>query len=315
MLFAETGMAMPLALSDWLSLASFQLLAFVAVVYLMYKPAVTTKTRLGFLTLAAVASVFIFILLSLTTTLIPGFTISIQEGILLYLSPYFIALPFIAVGFGNQLGTRGKIAPLFWIAPLAALEVYALFSNSLIGLDLWIRTPDFICVPAAILTAVGVYWLSERIKGVHLRKLLKPAIAAIVVAIAVTSCYTMYATVSLQDRNMGYHWLYSTQELQAGTWIVTNNGNQTVTGDAKVFYLIHDYFGVDTAQSQGFRYLNGDDPKQPNILFTYDQMYQNGYVLGFHGLELPESWTEKTAHMDRVYTNNQAEVYVGVDLP
>ena len=314
-LFAQAGMVMPLTLTEWLSLASFQLLAFAVVVYLMYTPAVNTNSRLLFITMAAIASVLLFIALSLITSLVPSFTVSVQESALLYSAPYFVALPFIALGFENQRGLTGKVAPLFWIAPLAALEALALFSNTAVGIAFWIRTPNFICVPAAILTAVGLYWIYERTKGMHVRKLIKPTVTAIILAITVMGIYSMYATVSLQDPNMGYQWVYSKQEFKAGIWIKEVAGNQTVTGDVKVAYLMRDYFGSATDAMQGFRYLNNDTTTQPNILYTYSQMQKNGYVIALHGLALPDNWTEKTTQMNLVYTNKLANVYAGVKKP
>jgi hypothetical protein len=246
---------------------------------------------------------------------VPSFTVSAQESALLYTIPYYVAQPFVFLGFQKERGLLGKVAPLFWLAPLAALEAFAVFSNSLSGVSFWIRTPNFICVPAAILTAVGLYWVYERTKGVHTRKLVKPTLAAVILVITVISIYGMYATVSLQDPNMGYQWVYSKQEFKAGTWITQVAGNQTITGDVKVTYLMRDYFAIATDETQGFRYLDGDISTQPNILFTYGQMQKNGYLLAIHGLALPENWTEKTSDMNLVYTNKLANIYAGVNKP
>jgi hypothetical protein len=315
-LFAQTGMAMPLTVPEWLSLGSFQLLAFAAIVYVMYKPAITTNTRLLMVALAAAVSVVIYVLLSVTTAIVPGFTLTVQESVLLYVSPYFIAIPFIALGCDRERGPRGVVALLFWIAPLAALEAFALFSNSAQGLGFWIRTPDFICVPAAVLTAVGLYSIHEKVHGLRLRRLIKPVAAAVIIAIAAIGIYTMYAAVSLQDKNMGYQWLYSKQEFNAGAWVTaTGSSNQTVAGDVKVAYLMRDYFGVATDESQGFKYLNNDTTTQPTILFTYAQMQKNGYVLALHGVDLPQDWTQKTLQMNHIYSNDLADIYTGVNKP
>ncbi|MCW4010285.1 MAG: hypothetical protein NWF05_06655 [Candidatus Bathyarchaeota archaeon] len=314
-LFAQTGMAMPLTLTDWLSLASFQLLAFTFVIYSIYRPAVNTNPRIIYITIAAVASAFLYVILSLTTSLIPSFTVSIQESALLYSSPYLIALPFIALGFENQRGSKGKLMSLFWIAPLAALEAYAIFGNSLESVTFWIRTPNFICVPAAVLAAVGLYWVYERTKGINAKRVIKPAIGAIIVAITIIGIFSMYTTVSLQDPDMGYHWVYTKQEFYAGDWLTQTANHQTIVGDVKVFYLMNDYYNMSTDRTQGFRYLNGDTSTQPNILFTYSQMQKNGYVIALHGLDLPQNWTEKTDQMNLVYTNKLVDVYAGVDKP
>jgi len=60
---------------------------------------------------------------------------------------------------------------------------------------------------------------------------------------------------------------------------------------------------------QGFRYLAGNSQSQPQILFIYDQMLKNGYVLGFHGVDLPENWTEKAHQLDLIYYNGLASLY------
>ncbi len=310
-LFAQAGMSMPLTWPEWLSLGSFQLLAFAAVVYAMYKPSVNARTV--FIVLAAVVSVSFFIALNLTTAIVPGFTLTAQESVLLYLAPNFIAVPFIVVGFEKERKSNGTIAPLFWIAPLIALEVFALLGNSAQSLALWIRTPNFICVPAAILTAVGLHWVIDKARGIRLQRLVKVFAATIIIVIAAIGVYSMYASVSLQDPNLGYQWLYSKQELTAGTWIKGAYNNQTITGDIKSSLLLRDFFGVKTDELQGFEYLNGETTTQPAILFTYEEMMKNGYALAVHGANLPENWTQETLQMNIVYSNNLVILYAGAN--
>jgi hypothetical protein len=314
-LFAQTGMANPLSIPEWMSLGSFQLITFALIIYLAYKPPITKVSHFIAIAATAVAASLIYIILSLTTILIPSFTISIQESATLYAIPYFIALPFIALGLENHRSKPGKIAVLFWIAPLAALEAFAIFSNTAAGLGLWIRTANFICVPAAILAATGLYWMYQKTKGINMQKLAKTTIAAILVAITAIGIFTMYATVSLQDPNMGYQWVYTQQEYKAGTWLNQTIQNQTITGDVKTAYLMRDYFNAKTDVTAGFKYLNNDTQTQPQILFTYAQMQKNGYVLGLQGIQLPQNWTQKTNRMNKIYTNNIATIYTGTNQP
>jgi len=133
---------------------------------------------------------------------------------------------------------------------------------------------------------------------------------ATIMVIATINVYTLYAAVSLQDRYMGYHWLYRTQEYKAGAWISTSFCNQTtVAGDLKVFHLMRDYFRVDVDVIQGFRYLTGNSESQLQILFIYEQMLKNGYVLGLHGVDIPENWIEKAFQLNLIYSNGLTDIY------
>jgi hypothetical protein len=314
-LFAQAGMANPLTTSEWISLASYQLLAFATAIYIVYKPITFNKTTTLLIATTSAATVVTFILLSLNAIMVPGYTISMQQQVLLYLTPYFLALPFIAIGFEQPKSTKPIIAPLFWIAPLIALEVYALLSNTFTGTGLWIRTPNFLLAPAAILCAAGLYYTTKKAKGIHLKRLIKPAVLTVIAAIVIVNIYSLYASVNLQDRYMGYQWLFNTQEFQAATWVNTTITNQTIAGDIKVFYLIHDYFATNVDSTQGYQYLASETQTQPQILITYSQMQKNGYLLGIHGLDLPANWTQNTAQMNFAYTNGYTNIHTGVEAP
>jgi len=309
-LYAQAGLAMPLTISDWLSVASYQVLTFALVLYFTSKPHVETETRTLITGLGTIASAFLFILLTINTPLVPGFTPTVQRNVLLYVSPYFIALPFITLGYGYQRRIRGSIAPLFWLATLWGLEAYAVFSSSSQSIGLWIRTPNFLYAPLAILSAAGLYRLYETTKKSYLQRLIKTAVIASILVIATINIYSLYAAVSLQDRYMGYQWLYRTQEYQAGAWVAVTTSNTTVAGDMKVWHLMHDYFCAKVDVLQGFRYLTGES-EQPQILFVYSQMLKNGYVLGLHGVDLPENWIEKASQLNQIYSNGLASLYAG----
>ena len=307
---------MPFSVSEWLTIASFQLLAFATAMYLVYRPPVLKNARICLITLATVALAAILILINLNVTLVPGFPPAVQSQLLLFILPNFIILPFIALGFEYQRRLEKILVPLFWLVPLIGLEVYAVFSNSAQGMVLWIRTPNLLYLPVAILAATGLYWAYETAKGSHLRKLIKPAVVAIVLIVTLINVYSLYAAVSLQDRNMGYQWLYKEQEFKAGTWVASaTNNNQTLTGDIKVFYLMHDYFAMKVDYVGGFRYLATDSSAQPSILITYNEMTQNGYLLGVHGVDLPANWTQKTSQLNSIYSNGYTNIYAGAKTP
>jgi len=307
--YAQAGFAMPFTFSEWLSVAAYQLLAFAAAAYLMYQSWMHTRGKILIISLVAVVSVFLYILLTLSVTIVTGFTPSVQEHILLYISPYFIALPFITLGYAYSRGNKGTLATLFWLAPLMGLEAYAVFGNYSLSAGIWVRNPNFFILPAAILAATGLYWVYKKAKGFRLAKLIKPAVVAVTLAMVTINIYSLYASVSLQDRYMGYHWLYTIPEFKAGAWVAEANNNQTVAGDMKVSYLLHDYFAVNVDTLQGYRYLTADSTTQPSLLFTYRQMLKNGYVLGPHGVDLPENWTEQTSQLNRIYSSGFVSLY------
>jgi len=311
-LYAHRGFKFPITYSDWLSVASYQILTFASAMHLTSKPYVHMQARTLATGLATIASALLFLLLTLNTTLVPGFTPTVQKHILLYISPYFITLPFITLGYGYQRRIQGSIAPLFWLTTLSGLEAYAIFANSSQSVGLWIRTPNFLYAPLAILSAAGLYRLYRTANKPHLQNFFKPAVMAIIIIVTTINAYSLYAAVSLQDRYMGYHWLYSKQELAAGWWMATNACNQTtVAGDMKVFHLMCDYFRMEVDVLQGFHYLNGNSESQPQILFIYGQMLKNGYVVGLHGVDMPKNWIDKASQLNLMYSNGLTNLYGG----
>jgi len=308
-LYAQAALKFTVTLSDWISAASYQILAFALAMYLTSKPHVHAQTRTLITTLGAVALAFLLPLLAIKIPL-AGFP-TLPKYCLLYVSPYFIILPFITLGYGFQRRIKASIAPLFWLATIMGLEAYAIFSNSSVSPILWIRIPNFLYPLLAILSAAGLYRLYEMTNKPYLQKLIKPAVMAIILVIATVNAYTLYAAVSLQERYMGYHWLYRTQEYEAGDWIVATANSSTVAGDMKVLHLMQDYFRSNVDVLQGFRYLTENGASQPQILFVYGQMLKNGFVFGYHGVDLPENWIEKTSQLNLIYSNGLASLYAG----
>ena len=109
--------------------------------------------------------------------------------------------------------------------------------------------------------------------------------------------YSLYSTVSLQEPYLGYFWRYEPSEYKASDWVALNANNQSVTGDSKVYGLLHNYFNENVNIIDGFRFLAGNG-SEPDILYIYNQMYRNGYVLydGSPGT-LPANWTRQTSRL------------------
>jgi hypothetical protein len=222
------------------------------------------------------------------------------------------AAPLCVFGYGVMGRMRGEqhAMPLFWLATVLGLEGYAIFGNADpgLGLTLAYRGVNFLLPPLAILSAVGVHRLYEYGRS---RKAVKVGAVAVALFIICTNVYSVYAAVCLQERYMGYFWLYTLPEYRATAWVKGVAGNLTVAGDVKTFYLSKYYFDVNVDVFQGLKYLTGNAQK-PQILFVYDQMFKNGYVVyGGYSVDLPENWTEKASSLNQVYSNGLASIYVG----
>ncbi|MEM2440678.1 MAG: hypothetical protein QW493_05650, partial [Candidatus Bathyarchaeia archaeon] len=80
-------------------------------------------------------------------------------------------------------------------------------------------------------------------------------------------------------------------------------------GDVKIQYMARDYFKLKTDVIGGYQYLSGKSRNKPETLFIYHQMYKNGYVLGYHGIDLPENWTENLNQLNLLYSNKQSTIH------
>ena len=81
----------------------------------------------------------------------------------------------------------------------------------------------------------------------------------------------------------------------------------TIVGDVKASYMLRDYFGLNVNALQELQYLTGKTGLKPQILFAYEQMVRNGYVIyGGYSLDLPEDWMEKALQLNLVYSNRDA---------
>ena len=298
--------------ADWLTVASYQTVAFAAALYFTLKPQHHSKTKGFFTCFAAAASVFLFILLCTKISVIPGAPI-LPSHYILYAAPFVLLSALIVIGAGKLRNIRREAyaAPIFWIATLLGLEGYAFFAGPAMGLTLASRTLNYLWPPLAILCAIGLHQLYQKAGKPRMQRLMKLTATAALILIVSLNSYNMYASVSLQERYMGYFWLYTAPEYEAAAWTAATT-NQSVAGDVKVSYLLKDYFNVKVNVDQGLKYLTDNTAAQPKILFVYGQMQKNGYVL-YSGIsiDLAENWTEKTSDLNLIYSNGQVKVYTG----
>jgi len=306
-LYAYAGFKFPITYSDWLSAASYQILAFALAMYFFSRPSLRIGSRTLITALGAVTAAFLFTLLYMRRPLALGAP-AVPQYYLLYNLPYVIVLPLITLGYGYQRQSKASIAPLFWLAVIIGLEGYALFSNSSLSFALANRGLNFLIPPIAILSAAGLYRIYGMAEKPHLKKFMKLAVPFTIILIAALNSYSLYAAVSLQERFMGYMWLYKTQEYGASEWVATRTSNVTVSGDIKVYHLLKDYFNVNVDVLQGYSYLTEESESQPQILYVYNQMQENGYILGWYGIDLPENWLEKTSQLNQIYSNGFASL-------
>jgi len=306
--YAYAGFQYFITYSDWLSAASYQILTFALAMYFTYKPSMHAKTRTAIIGSAAIAIAFVFTLFIMSRPLVPG-ALAVPQYYLLYNFPYVILVPLITLGYGYLKQVEASAAPMFWLAVIVGIEGYALFSNSSLSFVLTTRGLGFLSAPMAVFSAAGLYRLYGVVKKPNSKKFVKFAITGILIVIATLSSYSIYATVSLQERYMGYAALYRVEEYQASNWITVNGDKPTVSGDWKVFNILQSYFQVEVDHIQGFRYLNGETESQPQILFIYDEMHKNGYLIVYQALDLQENWPEKTSQLNLIYSNDQVALY------
>lgn len=306
--FAHKGFELTLTYSDWLSMASYQILAFTLALYLTLKPSANASNKTVIISLGALTLGFIFMVFLVKKPFISGLPV-MPERYLIYDSPYILIPPLVTLGYGYEKRHNALTVPMFWLAVTVALEGYACFANSALSIMLANRALNFLYPPLAILAAAGLYRLYKTDKKHRSRKLPKTLTVTAILFIVILNIYTMYAAVSLEEKYLGYSCLYKRQEYAAGEWIAANNADLTVSGDWKISHLLKDYFYLKTDNLQALLYLDGKTDSQPQILFVHDQMIKNGYLISYQILDLPENWMTKTAELNQVYSNGLATLY------
>ena len=312
-LFAYRGLKLTLTPSDIFSIASYQTIAFTAALYLTLKPHSSSNARTIILCSTSAALVSLIALFYTKRPIVPDAPI-LPSHYILYAAPFILASPLAVLGLGRlrEMQYEECMLPFFWFATILGLEGYAVFGNSPLGLTLVYRTLNFLCIPLAILCAAGLdrlYMKTSKPRNQKLKNLM--ATAALLLIVTLNS-YSMYAAVSLQERFMGYFWLYRLQEYNAGSWVSSTCGNNIIAGDVKFAYLLKYYFGSNVDEFHGLLYLAGKSFSKPHILLAYDQMKRNGYVFyGGYSVDLPEDWMERAGNLSLVYYNGIVNVYAG----
>jgi hypothetical protein len=251
-------------------------------------------------------------LLATKRSLVPGAPI-LPTHYLLYVIPFIVIAPLSILGYGMIGRMKGEhyATPLFWLAAILGLEAYAIFGNVEpgLGLTLAYRGLNFLILPFAILTALAIHRIYKHGKLKVQGNIM--VATAIALAILCLNVYAIYASINLQERYLGYFWLYRKPEYQAASWVKAKAGDMTVAGDVKTLYLLKYYFDVNVDAFQGLKYLTGSAQK-PQILFVYEQMLKNGYVVyGGYSVDLPKNWTEKASILNLAYSNGLANIYAG----
>ncbi len=310
-LYAYRGLKLVLTPSDLLSAASYQVLAFTMALYLTFKPQKPSNWRAPLTRIASAAIVSLIAFLYTKRSIMPDAP-TLPGHYTLYAAPFILASPLTVLGLGELRGMQreNSHAPLFWLSTLLGLEAYAVFGGPPLGLTLAYRALNFLCMPLMMLSAFGLHRLYKVCGGSRRQRAAKAAAITALIAVAALNSYSVYASVSLQERYMGYFWLYRQPEYYAAAWVKGVAYDQTVAGDVKASYLLRDYFGLNVNVFQGLQYLTGKTGSKPQTLFTYEQMSRNGYVIyGGYSVDLPENWTKKLYDLSLSYSNGPVNVY------
>jgi hypothetical protein len=229
----------------------------------------------------------------------------------LYALPFLISAPLILYGL-NELNRNNfqLMIPVFWIAPLIGFAMWSVFADPLGGVGYAYRLINFMLPPLLILAAIVLVKIAKlKVPTLYSRRFVKFAAVAVIAIMAVTSTYTLFAAVSLQEPYLGYFWSYKPSEYRASSWVAANGSNQTITADVKTRYLLDDYFKVNVSVEPGLTFLEGKG-SEPNILYIYNQMKTNGYVL-YQGsaISLPANWISNLTDYNVVYANSEVTIY------
>ncbi|MEM2815889.1 MAG: hypothetical protein QW056_04850 [Candidatus Bathyarchaeia archaeon] len=295
--------------SDVFSALSYQVVAFAAALYLILRKPKPSRFKSALKCIAIPLTVLFIVLLCTRRAIIPGAP-TLPAHYLAYAAPFIAAAPLTVLGAGEIMKSRNSkcLIPAFWISTLLGLEGYAIFGAPPLGLSLMYRILNLITVPLAILCAAGIYRIAS---GGSSRGLWKIAASALLIFIAASNIYNVYASVALKERYMGYFWTYTQQEFSAAKWL-SKNANQTVAGDVKVYYMLREYFSLKVDAAQALKYLYGETSSPPSLLVIYDLMADNGFVIyGGYSVDLPGGWAEKTVCLSQIYSNSFVKIYMG----
>ncbi len=311
-LYASAGLTLTLTVSDMLTIGAYQILVLSLVLFFVLKPSfnhfLTFRKRLVF-SVATLVLTFLLVVFVTERSIVAGAPI-LPFHYLLYLSPYFVLVPLLFF-IESDLGERKRwlLAPVFWLVPLIGIECYAVFGGSPLGLTLVVRLLNFLLLPLCVLFALAFGQIHGFFKDMPKKKIMTVGLAATLLAVSCVNCYSVYASVSLQEPYMGYFWLYRLPEDAACRWISLHADNQPVAGDIKMAYFLGDYYNVTVDSSAGLSFLC-QDGSAPKLLIVYPEMSTNGYVIyGGTALPLPDSYETKLSSLNHVYSNNMVNLY------
>jgi len=239
------------------------------------------------------------------------YTCTLSGAFWFYALPLVVGLPLVVFGL-LELYRRESwlVAPFFWLVSVLSFTGYTVFANLPGASDYTWRSMNFILPPLLVLVALGAYRLVVLPKRVGFRRFVRPLAVLLILVVVGVNAYGMYRTVSVQDSSLGYFWVYHKSDFAASGWVAMHSANQTVAGDARVDYLLGEYYGVPVSVYQGLRYLGGEGVA-PEMLYIYSQMYEagKGYVFGGIPVGLPANWTSQLCDYNVVYVNNEVVVY------
>ncbi|MEM3739766.1 MAG: hypothetical protein QXP84_03125 [Candidatus Korarchaeum sp.] len=307
-MYAHMGLKLVITAGDWLSAWSYQTIALVMALYLSLKPYRPSGTWIFLKCAAATALTSAVFLLLTKRSVVPGAPI-LPSSYIIYALPFIIASSLTVLGLRGSSDTESGYSsvPLLWILSVLGFEGYAIFGGSPISFVLAYRALNFLWPPLALTCALGIHRISSISKsngGVS--KFLAIVLLAFLL---IPSCLGFYSAISLQERYLGYFWLYREQEYSCASWISEFN-DRVLAGDVKFAYLLEGYFSSEVDELQGLMYLSGMNSSKPAVLLTYDGMSQNGYVLyGGISIELPRNWREILSDLNFIYSNGYVNVY------
>jgi hypothetical protein len=307
--YAYAGFVTSLSASDLLTVCAYQLVVLAGILFFTSKTGFPSHRQMVIGSVVTFVLACFCVLLLTRKSLISGAPI-LPIHYVIYTIPFLVVLPIMMLSFGGLYERPSRLLfPLFCLSPIIALEGYAIFSGSPIGLTLTLHTLNFLILPLLILIGLAFHKLYVDSKKWHANRFLTVGVVTAFLVVILVNCYSIFASVSLQERYMGYFWLYRAPEPAAAALIVANTANQSVAGDVKVSYLLSGYFGVKVDVYGGLNYLDGNG-STPELLFVYPEMVTNGYVVyGGNVLTLQENWTSKLATLNHAYANGMVNLY------
>jgi hypothetical protein len=308
-LYATPAITVSLNPNEIITLGAYIVLITSVIIYLVYKPR-RPKPSITFLE-CSVSFLAPAVLLYLETRipLLPGAP-TLPLHYFLYAMPFLVSGPLIVYGLnGLHKNNFSLIVPVFWLTAILCLAFFTVFANIAGGAGFVYRFLNFMLPPMIILTAVALNKIYVAKPWRFKLSNAKFASGLLIVLMAVTGAFTLYAAVSLQEPYLGYFWTYKPQDYAASNWVAVNGANQTITADVKTQFLLNDYFQIKVSVLPGLNYLQGTG-SAPSILYIYNQMKTDGYVLyGGSPISLPENWVDKLAGYNVVYVNSEVTMY------